>query len=304
MAKKDFYNVLGVERDATPEQIKAAYRKLVMKFHPDVNKDSDATQKMTEINEAYDTLSDPKKKQMYDMYGEAGVNNQQGFGGEGFGRNSNINMNDFFRQSGFGGGTGSIFDDIFSAFSGSSRQQSRTKPMGRPGSDIPFKTSLTYKEVLHGKKLKIELDRFVPCEECGASGAKKGTHPETCSTCKGSGYVQQQQQSFFGVVNTVAECPTCGGTGKVIKEKCEKCNGFGRIRKKSTIELSIPPNIPEGTKIRYSNYGNAGINGGAIGDLIVTVHYKHDKRFKKDGINLIYEHSIPFTKGRNTYRGS
>ncbi|MDD4028288.1 MAG: molecular chaperone DnaJ [Caldisericia bacterium] len=294
MANIDFYEVLGVDRNATPDEIKSAYRRLVMKYHPDVNKDADSTQRMTEINEAYDVLSDPKKKQKYDMYGTAGLNETPGSGGYGEGFSSN--MNDFFRQSGFSN-SGSIFDDIFSAFSGgNTRQQYRTKPMGRPGSNIPFTTDVTFKEAIQGKKIKINLDRFVVCESCGGSGAKKGTTPDTCSTCKGGGYVQQQQQSFFGVVNSISECPTCGGTGKVIKDKCPDCNGFGRIRKESTIELDIPPSIPEGTRIRYPGYGNAGINGGAVGDLIVSVRFKQDTRYIKDGSKLIYKCHIPFTK--------
>ncbi len=294
MANRDFYEILGVDKKATPDEIKSAYRRLVMKYHPDVNKDDDATQKMTEINEAYDALSDPKKKQKYDMYGAAGLGDSPGSAGYGEGFSSN--MNDFFRGSGFRG-SGDIFDDIFSAFTGGgSRQQYRTKPMGRPGGNISFQTDLTYKEALEGKKVKISLDHFVVCSECGGSGAKKGTTPATCSTCNGNGYIQQQQQSFFGVVNTIGECPTCNGTGKVIREKCPICNGFGRVRKKSTIEIDVPTNIPEGTRIRYSGYGNAGINGGEVGDLIVTIRYKKDPIFQKDGSRLIYNCHVPVTK--------
>jgi molecular chaperone DnaJ len=293
LANKDFYEILEVDRNATSNEIKSAYRRLVMKYHPDVNKDADATQKMTEINEAYDVLSDPKKKQKYDMYGAAGLHETPGSGS--YGEGSSSNMNDFFRQSGFSG-SGSIFDDIFSAFGGGARQQYRAKPMGRPGSSILFTTDVTFKEAIQGKKIKISLERFVVCDSCGGSGAKKGTAPTTCSTCKGSGYIQQQQQSFFGVVNSISECPTCEGTGKVIKEKCPACKGFGRVRKESTIELDIPPSIPEGTKIRYPGYGNAGINGGSVADLIVTVRYKSDSRFKKDGSKLLFSCHVPFTK--------
>jgi len=295
LSNKDFYEILGVARNATPDEIKNAYRKLVMKYHPDVNKEKDSTDKMTQINEAYDVLSDPKKKQKYDMYGQAGIDGASG--AEGFGQGYSSNMNDFFRQSGFGGGTGSIFDDIFGAFSGGgSRQQHRAKPMGRPGSNIPFVTELTFQEATIGKKIKIVLDRFIICEDCAGSGAKKGTTPTSCNTCKGSGYIQHQQQSFFGVVNSISECPNCDGTGKVIKDKCPTCKGFGRIRKESTIELDIPPNVPEGSRIRYSGYGNAGINGGGVGDLIVSVQYKNDVRFTKEGSSLLYDCTIPFTK--------
>ena len=147
-----------------------------------------------------------------------------------------------------------------------------------------------------GKTIKIELDRFIACNECNGTGSKNGTSPKTCPYCKGAGFIQHQEQSIFGMVNTVSECPHCNGTGKIIKDKCFTCKGFGRIRKKSTIELNIPPNIADGIKIRYSNYGNAGINGGSIGDLILNVHYTHDLRYKRNLSNLIFECNIPFTK--------
>ncbi|MCK5848964.1 MAG: molecular chaperone DnaJ [Caldisericia bacterium] len=298
MAKKDYYEILGVERSSTPEAIKSSYRKLVMKYHPDVNKDSDASQKMTEINEAYNALSDPKKKQQYDMYGDTGVGGSQGFGGAGFGENQQGNMNDFFRQSGFGGGTGSIFDDIFGAFTGGGGRQRnyRPKPMGRPGGDISFSTNITYLEAIQGKTIKIELDRFTKCTDCSGTGSKNGTSPETCSHCKGSGYVQHQEQSIFGMVNSVSECSNCNGTGKIIKDKCPTCRGFGRIKKKTTIELNIPPTVSDGTNIRYQGYGNAGINGGALGDLILNIRYKVDTRFKRHQSTLVYDNIISFTK--------
>jgi len=295
LAAKDFYQVLGVEKSASQDEIQGAYRRLVMKYHPDINKEPDATKKMSEINEAYNTLSDPDKRQKYDMYGEAGLNMNQtgGYGGY------SGDPSDFFR----GGSTGSIFDDILNNFfSGQSSQsdsffhQSSHQDYASRGSDISFETQLTLEEAITGKKIKVELDRFETCTECAGSGAKKGSVPKTCPKCKGSGQVTVIQSNGFMQFRTVSVCPECKGKGKVISDPCPSCKGTGRNRMKKILDLDIPAGVNDGTKIRYRGFGNAAENGGVTGDLYLYIKLKKHPLFERDDIDLLYRASITFPK--------
>jgi len=295
LAAKDFYQVLGVEKSASQDEIQGAYRRLVMKYHPDINKEPDATKKMSEINEAYNTLSDPDKRKKYDMYGEAGLNMNQtgGYGGY------SGDPSDFFR----GGSTGSIFDDILNNFfSGQSSQsdsffhQSSHQDYASRGSDISFETQLTLEEAITGKKIKVELDRFETCTECAGSGAKKGSVPKMCPKCKGSGQVTVIQSNGFMQFRTVSVCPECKGKGKVISDPCPSCKGTGRNRMKKILDLDIPAGVNDGTKIRYRGFGNAAENGGVTGDLYLYIKLKKHPLFERDDIDLLYRASITFPK--------
>lgn len=291
MAEKDYYDVLGVNKKASQEDIQGAYRRLVMQYHPDVNKEPDATKKMSEINEAYNTLSDPDKRKKYDMYGEAGLNMDQtgGYAGD---------PNDFFR----GGGTGSIFDDILNNFfsgggsaSDSFYRSSRQDYQAR-GSDISFETQMTLEEAITGKKIKVELDRYETCSTCNGSGAKKGSASETCPKCKGSGQVTVIQSNGFMQFRTVTVCPECKGKGKVIKEPCPSCKGTGRIRNKKIVDLDIPEGVNDGTKIRYRGFGNAAELGGATGDLYLFIKLKKHPLFEREDNDLLYRATVSYPK--------
>lgn len=295
MAAKDYYEVLGIDKSASPDEIQGAYRRLVMQFHPDINKEANATQKMSEINEAYNTLSDPEKRKKYDMYGEAGLNMDQPGG---YGAYSS-DAGDFFR----GGGAGSIFDDILNNFfnGGAShsdtfyRQSSRQDYAAR-GTDISFETQLTLEEAITGKKIKVELDRYEPCTSCEGSGAKKGSASETCQKCKGSGQVTVVQSNGFMQFRTVAVCPDCKGKGKVVKDPCPVCKGTGRIRMKKILDLDIPAGVNDGTKIRYKGFGNAAENGGVTGDLYLYIKLKKHPLFEREDLDLLYKVSISYPK--------
>jgi molecular chaperone DnaJ len=295
LAAKDYYEVLGVNKGSSQEEIQGAYRRLVMQFHPDVNKEANATQKMSEINEAYNTLSDPDKRKKYDMYGEAGLNMDQtgdygGYSG---------NTGDFFR----GGSSGSIFDDILNNFFSGGSSQSDTfyrqnirQDYAARGTDISFETQLTLEEAITGKKIKVELDRYETCSSCEGSGAKKGSASETCPKCKGSGQVTVIQSNGFMQFRTVAVCPDCKGKGKLIKEPCPSCKGTGRTRVKKILDLDIPPGINDGTKIRYRGFGNAAENGGATGDLYLYIKLKRHPFFERDENDLLFRAVISYPK--------
>lgn len=291
LATKDLYEILGVNKGSSQDEIQSAYRKLVMQYHPDINKEPDANKKMAEINDAYNTLSDPEKRTKYDTYGEAGLN-QEGFPG-----GYSSNAGDFFR----GGGGGSIFDDLINNFfTGGTRDQDSyyTQNAGGQkvsrGSDISFETHITLEEAIAGKKIKIELDRFEACEECGGSGSKKGSSSTICPKCSGSGRVQVVQNTMFGSFRSVSDCLQCHGKGKVVSDPCTKCKGTGRIRLKKIIDLDIPPSVVDGTKIRYRGFGNVGENGGLQGDLYLYVHLKKHPLFDRQDNDLYYKAQITF----------
>ncbi|MCX8586796.1 MULTISPECIES: molecular chaperone DnaJ [unclassified Gilliamella] len=269
MAKKDYYETLGVSKSATEAEIKKAYKRLAMKYHPDKNQDNkaEAEAKFKEVKEAYEILTDPQKKAAYDQYGHAAFEQGQGgAGGGGFG--------------GFGGfGGGSAFDDIFSDFFGGGRGRGQT---ASPGDDLQYNISLTLEEAASGVSKEIKVPTWVTCDVCHGQGTEKSSDVVTCDTCHGAGVVQMRQ-GFFAVQQ---ECPTCHGRGKIVKNPCKKCHGEGRIQKTKTLSVTIPAGVDTGNRIRLSGEGEAGLNGAPAGDLYVQVQVKPHAIFERDGTNL------------------
>ena len=277
MAKEDFYKLLGVDKNASDAEIKKSYRSKAMKFHPDRNKDNpvEAEAKFKQIKEAYEVLSDPKKRSAYDQFGHAGVDASMG-GGRG--------------ASGFGGfGAGESFSDIFGDIFGGGRQQQQRSNVQR-GSDLRYNLELTLEEAVFGTDAKIRVPVLVTCGECSGSGAKKGSSPVICSTCHGHGQVRMQQ-GFFSVQQT---CPTCRGSGKQIKDPCGSCYGQGRVQENKTLSAKIPAGVDNGDRIRLAGEGEAGEYGGPAGDLYVQVQVKDHQIFTRDGANLYCEVPISF----------
>ena len=271
--KKDYYEILGVGRGASADDIKKAYRKLTRKYHPDANQgDSEAEKKYKEINEANEVLSDPQKRAQYDQFGYVGDMPPGGdFGGFG----------------GFGGADfGDLFGDLFgSAFSGAGR---RTVDPNAPrrGNDLEYTMQISLEDAYRGITKKIEVPRLETCPHCGGSGAEPGTNAETCPTCGGRGQVQQTVNTPFGQMAQVTACPTCHGKGKVIKAPCRECRGQGRVKKKHSVDVKIPAGIDTGIRLRVSSQGEAGINGGPSGDLFLLIEVKPDRRFQRKGDDL------------------
>lgn len=269
MAKRDFYEVLGVSKTATQEEIKAAYRKLALKYHPDRNPDNkEAENKFKEAAEAYEVLSDTKKRQQYDQFGHAGPN-MGGFGGH------DANMDDIFSHF------GDIFGDIF----GGGQQQRRRKKSGptpKQGQDLAKEVTITLEEAFNGVKKDITYYHFVPCDTCKSKGMKEGTSAKTCATCHGSGQVQYQQ-GFFAFTQA---CGNCSGEGFIIESPCQACRGQSRIQKYDTISITIPQGIYDEAHLRVSGKGDAGVYGGPSGDLILVVHIMPHKHFKRTGDNI------------------
>ena len=292
--KRDYYEVLGLSKGATAEEIKKAYRKLAMKYHPDYNPgDKSAEEKFKEINEANEVLSDPEKRQRYDQYGFAGVDPSygagQGAGGfSGFGGAGGVDLGDIFGDifgSGFGGG--------FSGFGGSTRSNPNAPRKGR---DLRVNITLEFSEAVHGCVKKIQLTRQKPCEKCGGSGAEKGTSPETCPDCGGRGFVMRQQRTPFGVMQTQQPCQRCGGKGQIIKNPCKACHGTGKTAQRSTLEVKIPAGINDDQSIALRGQGDAGMNGGPSGDVIVTVSVRPDSIFQRDGYDIWVNVPITYTQ--------
>ncbi|MBQ0214215.1 molecular chaperone DnaJ [Proteus vulgaris] len=274
MAKRDFYEVLGLSKNADEKEIKRAYKRLAMKYHPDRNQgDKESESKFKEIKEAYEILSDAQKRAAYDQYGHAAFE-QGGFGGQGGG--------------GFGGGAdfGDIFGDVFGDIFGGGRRQQRASR----GSDLQYNMELTLEEAVRGVTKEIRIPTLETCDKCHGSGAKEGTSAETCSTCHGAGQVHLRQ-GFFTVQQA---CPTCHGRGKVIKEPCSKCHGDGRVERYKTLSVKIPAGVDTGDRIRLSGEGEAGENGAPAGDLYVQVHVRQHHIFERDGNNLYCEVPINF----------
>ena len=269
--KRDYYEVLGIDKSASDQEIKKAFRKLAKKYHPDANPgDQEAEAKFKEVNEAYEVLSDPEKKSKYDQFGFAAFEEGAGPQYGGF--------------SGFGG-----MDDLFGMFGdffggGQSYGRRRNAPM--KGNDVQTRVDLSFTEAAFGCNKTINVWVYERCDECGGSGAKKGTKPETCPQCHGSGQIQFQQQTLFGNTISMRPCSRCGGTGQVIKEKCPKCSGEGQVRTHKTFEVTIPAGIDNGQSIRKSGLGEPGVNGGPNGDLFVTVAVKPDPFFSRQGFDV------------------
>jgi len=277
MAKRDFYEILGVAKGASEEDIKKSYRKLAMKYHPDRNPDNkDAEEKFKEVKEAYEMLSNPEKREAYDRYGHAGVDPNSGMGG-GFG------------QGGFGDAFGDIFGDIFG---GGARGGRGGGPQVYRGADLRYNLEISLEQAAAGFDTTIRVPSWDKCDTCHGSGAKPGTQPVTCSTCAGHGQVRMQQ-GFFSIQQT---CPKCHGSGKIIPEPCAACGGAGRIKRNKTLEVKIPAGIDNGMRIRSSGNGEPGTNGGPPGDLYVEIHIKPHEVFQREGDDLHCEMPISFVK--------
>ncbi|TVQ88995.1 MAG: molecular chaperone DnaJ [Chromatiaceae bacterium] len=275
MAKPDYYESLGLSRNASEQDIKKAFRRLAMKYHPDRNPDNaEALAKFKEAKEAHDVLTDPRKRSAYDQFGHAGVSNQGGFGGPGGPDFGNGSFQDIF---------GDVFGDIFGGRAGGGRRSYR-------GADLRYDLSLSLEEAVAGKDVKIRIPTTVECHHCGGTGAKPGTRPKDCPTCHGTGQVRMQQ-GFFSIQQT---CPTCRGTGKIIEEHCPHCRGVGRLREEKTLAVKVPPGVDTGDRIRLAGEGEAGEHGGPAGDLYVQVRVEEHPIFKREESHLFCEVPISF----------
>lgn len=279
--KRDYYDVLGVSRDASPEEIKKAYRQMAKKYHPDVNKeDENATEKFKEVAEAYEILGDDQKRATYDRFGHDAFDPTKG-GAGGFG--------------GFGegmGGFGDIFDLLFGGAGGGQRR--KTGP--QRGSDREVRLDINFEDAVFGMEKDFEIQRVEKCNQCNGSGAEPGSKAKTCPQCQGAGQVRSSQSTPFGRFETVKTCPKCQGDGKIIEKPCAACKGTGKARKKRTINVRIPAGIDTGSRLRMQGEGEAGINGGPAGDLYITIVVKPHERFSREGYTLICNVDIDFVQ--------
>ena len=296
--KRDYYEILGVKRDATPEEIKKAYRKLALEYHPDRHppeKRKWAEEKFKEISEAYEVLMDPEKRRIYDQYGHEGLGGpfrEGGFSWQDFSHFDDLR--DIFSDFGLG----SFFRDIFDIFGGGVQTQ-RTRPgtgYRERGGDIKVRLKLTLEEIARGVEKKIKLERYEPCPACGSTGSRSGGGLQTCPTCGGTGVVRRVSRSIFGQVVQTSTCPTCGGTGHVLKDPCPTCGGTGRVKKKVTVTVKVPPGVREGQYITLRGEGHAGMRGGPRGDLYVFIEEKPHPFYRREGDDLYMEVPITFSK--------
>lgn len=291
MPKRDYYEILGVSKNATAEELKKAYRKLAMQYHPDRNQgDKDAEEKFKEAAEAYEVLSNADKRAKYDRYGHSGLR-----GGEDF--HSYQNVNDIFSHfsdifgSAFGGS--SIFDDFFG---GSSSRSSRTRGTGQAGSDLKITLKLSLEEIASGTTKKVKIKKYEKCSSCNGTGAKSSSAFKTCSICNGSGEIRQVSRSIFGQFVNIAPCNNCGGTGKIISEPCSACSGDGRISDESTIKINVPAGVMDGNYMTLRGEGNAGKQCGPDGDIIVIFQEQPHEYFTRDGDNVVYDLYISYSE--------
>jgi len=279
--KRDYYEVLGVSRDAGADEIKKSFRKLAKKYHPDMNPgDATCEEKFKEVNEAYEVLSDSEKKKLYDQYGHDGLDPNFGAGG------------------GFGGGFGMDFDmgDIFSNIFGGGFSSSSARRGPERGSNIGVRVMLSFEEAARGCKKEITYTKYDTCSECGGSGAEKGSHPETCPQCGGTGQVRVQQRTPFGIMQSSRTCDHCHGKGKIIKTPCKKCSGTGLEKKSKTLDFTFPAGIDDHQRVQGRGQGNAGPNGGPAGDLIIEVGIRPHPIFERDGYNIYCEVPVSFAE--------
>lgn len=282
--KRDYYEVLGVDKNASEDEIKKAYRKKAKQYHPDLNPgDKEAENKFKEVNEAYEVLSDSQKKARYDQFGHAGVDPNYGAGGGGYGQ-----------AGGFDFDLGDIFGSFFGGGFGGGRQSNPNGP--RRGEDIQTKVTISFEEAAKGCKRTVEVNRVDTCPDCHGSGAKAGTSARTCPECSGRGYVNVQQRTPFGVISTQKSCQRCQGKGKVIDDPCQKCRGTGRVSSRASVDVNIPAGIDDRQIFNISGAGNSGINGGPSGDLKVAVYVRPHAYFERDGYNVWLEQHISFTQ--------
>ncbi|MGB7273377.1 MAG: molecular chaperone DnaJ [Geitlerinemataceae cyanobacterium] len=276
----DYYEMLGVSRDADKEEVKRAYRRLARKYHPDVNKEEGAEERFKEINRAYEVLSEPELRARYDRFGEAGVSSGAGAG---------------FQDMGDMGGFADIFESFFGGFGGAGAQTGRSRRSGPVrGDDLRLDLKLDFREAIFGGEKEIRINHLETCEVCRGTGAKPGTRPRACATCSGSGQVRRATRTPFGSFTQVSVCPTCNGAGQVIEEKCETCAGKGQKQEAKKLKITIPAGVDNGTRLRVSNEGDSGARGGPPGDLYVYLFVKEDSQFQRDGINILSEIKISY----------
>ncbi|MVN91062.1 molecular chaperone DnaJ [Mucilaginibacter aquatilis] len=290
MSKRDYYDVLGVQRGASEDEVKKAYRKMAIKYHPDKNPgDKAAEEAFKEAAEAYEVLSKPDKRQRYDQFGHAA--NAQSANGGGYG-GQGMNMDDIFSQFGDIFGGGSPFEGFFGG-GGGGRQQGGGRRVAR-GSNLRIKVRLTLEEIANGVEKKIKVNKQVPCGTCDGSGAKDKTSVQTCKTCGGSGAVRRVTNTILGQMQTTSTCPTCNGEGSTVTSKCNVCHGDGVVRGEETISINIPAGVSEGMQLSMSGKGNAAPRGGVPGDLIILIEEVPHETLKRDGNNVIYDMHINF----------
>ena len=275
---RDYYEVLGISRGASPDDIKRAYRRLARKYHPDVNKEDGAEEVFKEINRAYEILSEPEMRTRYDRFGEAGVGGAAGAGG--------------FQDFGDMGGFADIFESFFGGFGGAGQTSRRRGPTR--GDDLRLDLKLNFKEAIFGGEKEIKISHLETCGTCGGSGAKPGTRPSTCTTCGGSGQVRRTTRTPFGSFAQVSTCPTCGGTGEMVEEPCETCGGSGHRQESKKLKITIPAGVDNGTRLRVSGEGDAGKRSGPAGDLYVYLFVEEDSHFRRDGINILSDLKITY----------
>tara|TARA_B100000902_G_scaffold84540_1_gene89017 strand:+ start:581 stop:1705 length:1125 start_codon:yes stop_codon:yes gene_type:complete len=274
----DFYQILGVSRDADADTLKSAYRKLARQYHPDVNKDAGAEDKFKEIGKAYEVLADPETRARYDQFGEAGIGGAAGM----------PDMGDM-------GGFADLFETFFNGFGGQSPQGGRSQRRGpQQGDDLRYDLNIDFKDAIFGQQREIKIPHLETCELCRGTGAKKGTGPTNCTTCGGSGQVRRATRTPFGNFTQVAECPSCNGVGQLIANPCTGCGGNGVKQVRKKLRINIPAGVDTGTKLRVSGEGNVGLKGGPPGDLYVFIKVKNDPNLKRDGINIYSEISVSY----------
>ena len=283
-SNRDYYEVLGLDRNASEKDIQQAYRKLSKKYHPDLNKAPGAEQKFKEVNEAYEVLHDPQKRSRYDQFGQAGVNGQQGFNGQASGQYGDFN--------GFGG-----FSDIFNDFFGGGTSGGRVDPTGpKRGQDLDYTMTISFMDAITGKTTDITYTRSETCPTCGGNGAQKGTHPITCDKCHGTGMMTVTHQTMFGMVQQETVCDKCSGQGTIVEHPCETCHGEGVVDHKQTLEVKVPAGIDNGQQIRLSGQGEAGRNGGPYGDLYIVFRIQPSHEFVRRGTTIYTQVPISFAQ--------
>ena len=283
--KRDYYEVLGVSRGASEDEIKKAYKKMARKYHPDLNPgDKSAEEKFKEVNEAYEVLSDADKKARYDQYGHAGVDPNFGAGGFGGGFDGSFDFGDL----------GDIFGSFFGGGFGGGRRTNPNAP--QRGESIRMSIAISFEEAAFGCEKEVTVERYETCDTCHGSGCAPGTSPEVCPDCHGTGTVQVRRQTPMGVFATSSPCPKCGGKGRIIHQPCKDCHGTGTVRKKKTIQASIPAGIDNGQTISIRGQGNAGKNGGPAGDLLITITVRPHELFRREGTSVLCEAPITFTQ--------
>ena len=278
--RRDYYDILGVPRGASDAEVKRAFRKLAQQWHPDISADPHADERFKEINEAYQVLSDPQRRQAYDLFGRADT----GGAGEGFGSFGGF-------QTGFGG-----FGDLFDAFFGSATAGTPRRPRPPAGSDLRYDLRVTFEEAISGAEKEIEFTSLDRCLRCEGSGAEPGTSPTTCPQCNGSGEVRQVRSTMIGQMVNVSACPRCRGLGRVISNPCRECGGEGRVERKRVLRVTIPPGIDEGHQIRLSSEGEVGPRGGAAGNLYVVVHVDPHPKLRREDTELYYDLEVSMTQ--------